>query len=1001
MLRPRLVRRYVRQINLGLLRGGQLHLGFFRRILQALQCQHIAFQVHSGLALEFGDEKIHERLIKVLAAQEGVAVGGEHFKLGVAFHVGDFNDGNVKGSAAEVKDRDFAVGFFGVVFLVQSVGEGGGGGLVDDAADIESGDASGVLGGLPLRVVEVGGDGHNRLPHFFAEVIFGGFFHFLQDLGGDFLRGHFLPLDLNPGVAVFGLDDLEGREFALLLDFGILKAPTDEALDGEEGVLRIGDGLALGGGAHEGLSVVGVCRHGRGGARAFGVFYDARRAAFHNADAGIRGAEINPDYLGHDCLSPELNLGCERILLVKGELIWVGVLPGNLWGGAAGNSSRALLGFPPAGGFGGLGRFGFGLGGLGRLGGSGSGSAVADADDDISGTQSALVNGVSFSDHGGDGVSGLGGVGGLGDGLMQVGVKGRADVRVDGMDAVGVHDGGEFAQGELHAFAQGLGVFGRGLHGGFQTVADFAHAVGEGLNRVFANVLHLLGGALADVFHFGAQAEILLAEFLRLLAGFFLQVAHALFGILMEFFQRFARGLVVVAGFAGKVLRLLRALANGLQLSANALRQEVHVFIHFRVASGVGVSGAAVGGGMRRLAHAVGAVAAFGMMTTVSGFRRRRRCGHARGFLGGFFLAHGVCFPLSLRGWWFPQTRKKFIMGTMRTGFKGKNGIFLPDKKRHNSRTMSDFCENVEVAVRRLRSGGLVAFPTETVYGLGADARNEAAVAALYRAKGRPREHPVIVHAADFSAAATEWAADIPEVARRLAARFMPGPLTLILPRRLDSPAGPAGGGSGIALRVPAHPAARALLNEFGGPLAAPSANRFGRVSPTLASHVAAEFPEEDILILDGGACAVGLESAVVDCRVPALLRPGSISESDIESAAGVSLLSAPRDVQSPGMLPRHYAPQTPLRLMSAMELREMGGKGNWAVYSGECPAKLSPEKWRCAESDPQARGRNLYRKLRELDALGADGILAEFPPDAPEWRAIRDRLSRAATNRD
>ena len=304
---------------------------------------------------------------------------------------------------------------------------------------------------------------------------------------------------------------------------------------------------------------------------------------------------------------------------------------------------------------------------------------------------------------------------------------------------------------------------------------------------------------------------------------------------------------------------------------------------------------------------------------------------------------------------------------------------------------------DIDEAARRLRNGGLVAFPTETVYGLGADARSAEAVAALYRMKRRPRGHPVIVHALDFDEAAREWAAEIPPVARKLAARFMPGPLTLILRRRPDSPPAPAGDSDGVALRVPAHPMARELLAAFGGPLAAPSANRFGRISPTCAAHVAEEFPHEPVYILDGGDCPVGLESAVVDCRVPALLRPGFISESDIAAAAGRALSPAPQDIRAPGMLPRHYAPRAPLRLASGDELRRLAKGANIAVFSRVRPPGLPPEKWRLADPDPARQGRNLYRNLRELDACGAEMILAERPPETPEWRAIRDRLSRAA----
>ena len=304
---------------------------------------------------------------------------------------------------------------------------------------------------------------------------------------------------------------------------------------------------------------------------------------------------------------------------------------------------------------------------------------------------------------------------------------------------------------------------------------------------------------------------------------------------------------------------------------------------------------------------------------------------------------------------------------------------------------------DISEAARRLRAGGLVAIPTETVYGLAANARDENAVADLYRLKGRPPAHPVIVHAAEFFPAAEEWASDIPQIARKLSARFMPGPLTLILPRHPHSPSAPAGGGDGIALRVPSHPVARALLTEFNGPLAAPSANRFGRISPTSAAHVSDDFPDADIYILDGGDCLSGLESAVVDCRIPAVLRPGFISEEEIAKAAGVSLLPPPQNARAPGTLPSHYAPQTPLRLVSPSELRDLAKGKNIAAYSEVCPPEVSEQKWRHAEPDPLLRGKNLYRNLRELDSSGADLILAEHPPEGAKWRAIRDRLTRAS----
>lgn len=312
----------------------------------------------------------------------------------------------------------------------------------------------------------------------------------------------------------------------------------------------------------------------------------------------------------------------------------------------------------------------------------------------------------------------------------------------------------------------------------------------------------------------------------------------------------------------------------------------------------------------------------------------------------------------------------------------------------------------IALAAQRIADGGLVAFPTETVYGLGARADDAAAVAAIFAAKGRPADHPLIVHVSG-AAAAARFASEVPAVAQRLIDAFWPGPLTLILPRRAGAAAAAAGGHASIGLRCPAHPVAQALLRAaeaLGVPgIAAPSANRFGRVSATRASHVQGEFGAE-LLILDAGACALGIESAIVDCTRPrpALLRPGALTRAAIEAAAGAAL--EPRDghaAPAPGTLASHYAPRAKLRLMPAAALRAavdlLGADArNVAVYSRTAlaaPGLLV----RSMPDSPDAAGHELFAALRELDATGVPLIWVEQPPDGPEWEGVRDRLERAA----
>ena len=311
----------------------------------------------------------------------------------------------------------------------------------------------------------------------------------------------------------------------------------------------------------------------------------------------------------------------------------------------------------------------------------------------------------------------------------------------------------------------------------------------------------------------------------------------------------------------------------------------------------------------------------------------------------------------------------------------------------------------LEQAVAILRAGGLVAFPTETVYGLGADASNAAAVRKIFEVKGRPPTHPVIVHLADAVQAAN-WAREVPESARRLAGKFWPGPLTIILKRAESVSDVVTGGQDTIALRVPAHPVAQQLLARFDGGIAAPSANRHGRVSATTADHVRREFGAAVGCVLDGGEARIGIESAIVDLSggAPVLLRPGWITVAEIERTLGVRLAApdagAPR---APGTLAAHYAPRTPLTVVEGDLLVELAmtlvrqGRKVAALALGEARPLLAGVTWAGAPRDAAGYAHALYASLRRLDDAGCDTILVERPPRAPEWAAINDRLARAA----
>ena len=321
---------------------------------------------------------------------------------------------------------------------------------------------------------------------------------------------------------------------------------------------------------------------------------------------------------------------------------------------------------------------------------------------------------------------------------------------------------------------------------------------------------------------------------------------------------------------------------------------------------------------------------------------------------------------------------------------------------------------DIDEAARVLAAGGLVAFPTETVYGLGADAASGAAAARIYAVKGRPTGHPLIVHLAD--AGLEGWARDIPDDARRLAAAFWPGPLTLILRRGPRVALEVTGGADTVGLRVPAHPLAHALLATFGGAVAAPSANRFGRVSPTTADHVVADLGGDVDYVLDGGPCAVGVESTIVDLSgaAPALLRPGGLPRAAIEAALGHPL-AAPgaTAAPAPGTLPSHYAPRARVVAVAPDELEiAIRVSQNAAVAAGGRIAVLAPAGLLAAldlpagaiaaplPDDDAGAARDLYAALRDLDAAGVDTIVAALPVAQGLGEAVADRLLRAGSAR-
>jgi L-threonylcarbamoyladenylate synthase len=310
-------------------------------------------------------------------------------------------------------------------------------------------------------------------------------------------------------------------------------------------------------------------------------------------------------------------------------------------------------------------------------------------------------------------------------------------------------------------------------------------------------------------------------------------------------------------------------------------------------------------------------------------------------------------------------------------------------------------------AAQALAAGHLAAVPTETVYGLGARADLPAAIARVYAAKGRPADHPLIVHVADADAAAA-WTAELPDYARALADAFWPGPMTLVLPRSERAGDFITGGQETVAVRVPSHPAMRdvlvALAAATGDPaigIAAPSANRFGRVSPTTAQHVVAELADElgpDDVVLDGGPSSVGVESTIVDCTgaAPAILRPGSVSAADVAAATGLST-GSPSNVRAPGMLASHYAPSAAVRIVEAGELQRMELDATTGVLALADIATPHGAVRLSAPATNEDYARALYSALREADALQLRQVLAVAPDPSGVGAAVIDRLQRAA----
>jgi len=316
----------------------------------------------------------------------------------------------------------------------------------------------------------------------------------------------------------------------------------------------------------------------------------------------------------------------------------------------------------------------------------------------------------------------------------------------------------------------------------------------------------------------------------------------------------------------------------------------------------------------------------------------------------------------------------------------------------------------IATAAALLARGGVVAIPTETVYGLGADAANPDAVRRIFAIKGRPASHPVIVHVAGIDDI-PRWSRHAPQAAYKLAERYWPGPLTLVLARAERVPDVVTGGQDTVALRAPAHALTQSLLRAFGGGIAAPSANRFGRVSPTCAQHVRDDLGGEVDMVLDGGPCTIGLESTILALAGgrPSLLRPGAIGPQELSETLGepIALPSGVPDIRVPGALAAHYAPRTPLERIAAESLAarvaQLHGAGARVacLTLGIAPTGLGDTPCLVLPAAAADYGARLYDALRQLDVLQVDRVLAVSPPDSPAWLAVNDRLRRAATGSD